>query len=101
MMLDYLSGAAVVLSLVSLGVSLMQRSKLKSEALDAHAARAVAYAEQMGGTRAEKLRHALEASIRFDRDANGRQDWTDAQHRIAVEAAVQKLKTPLSTGVKA
>jgi len=66
--------------------------KLTSESLDAHAQRAVAYAEQMGGTNGEKLRHAMGASRRFDVEANGQQDWSDAQHRIAIEAAVKRSK---------
>lgn len=67
-------------------------AKVTSETLDTHAARAVAYAEQLGGTGAEKLRHALGASIRADKDANGVQDWSDAQHRIAIEAALARRK---------
>lgn len=66
------------------------RVKLSPEKLEEHARMAIAYAEQLGGTGPEKLRHALAASIRLDRDANGRQDWTDAQHRIAIEAALAK-----------
>lgn len=62
----------------------------KAETLAAHAEMAVAYAEQIGGTSRQKLAHALAASIRFDKDANGRQDWSDAQHRIAIEAALAR-----------
>lgn len=68
------------------------RVKLTAESLDAHAQRAVEYAEQMGGTNGEKLRHAMGASRRFDVEANGRQDWTDAQHRVAIEAALARSK---------
>ena len=64
------------------------RQRVTAESLDEHAARAVAYAEQLGGTNEEKLRHALGAIERFDRDANGKQDWTPAQYRIAIEAAL-------------
>ena len=64
------------------------KMRATSESLDEHAKRAVAYAEQMGGTGEEKLRHALGASVRFDCDSNGQQDWTYAQHRIAIEAAL-------------
>lgn len=68
------------------------KAKVTTEQLDEHAMRAVLYAEQLGGTGAQKLLHACKASIKFDLDANGLQDWTDTQHRIAVEAAVAKLK---------
>jgi hypothetical protein len=64
--------------------------KLSPEKLEEHARMAVAYAEQLGGDGPTKLRTALAASIRLDRDANGRQDWTDAQHRIAIEAVLQR-----------
>jgi hypothetical protein len=67
--------------------------KLSPEKLEEHARMAVAYAEQLGGDGPTKLRTALAASLRLDRDANGRQDWTDAQHRIAIEA-VLSLKVP-------
>jgi len=68
------------------------KMRATSESLDEHAKRAVAYAEQMGGTGEEKLRHALGASIIGDKGANGRQDWTDAQHRIAIEAEISRKK---------
>jgi|LakMenEpi03Aug12_release.lakeMendotaPanAssembly.Ray.scaffolds.fasta_scaffold99264_5 hypothetical protein len=66
------------------------KTRATSESLDEHAKRAVAYAEQLGGTGKQKLAHALGASIKFDRDSNGQQDWTDAQHRIAIEAALAR-----------
>jgi hypothetical protein len=68
------------------------RAKLNTENLDEHAVRAVSYAEQLGGSDEEKLRHALGACKQFDKDANGLQDWTDAQHRIAIEAALARRK---------
>ncbi len=67
------------------------KARVTSETLDAHATRAVAYAESVGGSGADKLRHALSASKKFDVDANGTQDWSDSQHRIAIEAAVARL----------
>jgi hypothetical protein len=66
--------------------------KVTPEKLSEHARIGVAYAEQMGGTSEQKLRHALGASIISDKGANGQQDWTDAQHRIAIEAALQAKK---------
>ena len=68
------------------------RLKVTPEKLSEHARIGVAYAEQMGGTGEEKLRHALGASIIGDKGANGRQDWTDAQHRIAIEAEISRKK---------
>ena len=62
------------------------------EKLREHARLGVDYAEQMGGTPKQKLAHALGASIKSDRGANGMQDWTDAQHRIAVEAELSIRK---------
>lgn len=56
------------------------------ETLAGIAAQACAYAEQAGGTNAEKLRHALEAARRLDDDDNAQRDFTDAQLRIAIEA---------------
>ena len=66
--------------------------KVSAESLDQHAARAVEYAEKLGGSSEEKLRHAVGASVLFDKDANGRQDWSDAQHRVAIEAALARRK---------
>lgn len=60
------------------------------ERLAEHARLGVDYAEQMGGTSRQKLAHALGASIKSDRGANGVQDWTDAQHRIAIEAELAR-----------
>ena len=67
--------------------------KVTPELLANHARHGVAYAEQMGGTPEQKWRHAVDASIISDKGANGVQDWTDAQHRIAVEVAVLELNT--------
>jgi hypothetical protein len=66
------------------------RVKIGPEVLAAYAKQAIAYAEQMGGTNPEKLRHALEAARRLDEGDNGQRDWSDAQLRIAIEAAVKK-----------
>ena len=43
---------------------------------------------------------ACAASIAADRKANGKQDWSDAQHRIAVEVAVAKRKAAKEAGAK-
>ena len=64
--------------------------KISPEVLASYAKQAVAYAEQMGGTSEEKLRHALGAARRLDEGDNGKRDWSDAQIRIAIEAAVKK-----------
>lgn len=64
------------------------RVKIGPEVLAAYARQAVAYAKQMGGTNEEKLRHALGAAKRLDEGDNGTRDWSDAQIRIAIEAAL-------------
>jgi len=64
--------------------------KLGPDVLASYATQAVAYAKQVGGTNPEKLRHALEAARRLDEGDNGQRDWSDAQLRIAIEAAVKK-----------
>ena len=66
--------------------------KVSPEVLASYAAQAVAAAEQLGGTKAEKLRKALEAARILDAGDNGRRDWSDAQIRLAIEAEVSKLK---------
>ena len=66
--------------------------KVTPERLSEHARVGVAYAAQLGGSNEQKLRHASGASILSDKGANGRQDWTDAQHRIAIEAELYRSK---------
>lgn len=67
--------------------------KLTPEKLEEHALNGVLYAEQMGGTNEQRMRHAVEASIISDKGMNGQQDWTDAQHRIAIETVLARRKT--------
>lgn len=68
------------------------RLKLATGTVLADIARqAVAYAEQLGGTPAQKRAHALQAARRLDSDDNGSKDYTDAQFRIAFESAVREL----------
>lgn len=62
--------------------------KISPEVLASYAKQAVAYGEQMGGTNEEKLRHALGAAYKLDEGDNGKRDWSDAQIRIAIEAAL-------------
>lgn len=62
------------------------------ERLAEHARLGVDYAEQMGGDSRQKLAHALHASLTSDRGANGTQDWTEAQHRHAIEAELKRRK---------
>ena len=57
---------------------------------DALAASAVAYAEQMGGDNSAKLLHAISAFERLDLADNGKRDFTPAEARIAIEAALTK-----------
>lgn len=73
----------------------LREAKVKAsapETLARIADEAVAYAEQMGGKAADKLAHALAAARRLDNDDNGVRDFTDAQLRIAIEAALQRMK---------
>lgn len=60
--------------------------KIAPDVLAIYAKQAVDYAEQMGGTSSEKLRHAIGAGQRLDAGDNGKRDWSDAQIRIAIEA---------------
>lgn len=53
---------------------------------------AVDYAEQMGGTPAEKLVHAIQAAQRIDAADNGKRDFSDAELRIEIEATVARRK---------
>lgn len=57
---------------------------------DEYAARAAAYAEQLGGTPGDKLRHAVQAFGMLDQADNGRRDYTDGEARIAIEAHLNK-----------
>lgn len=64
--------------------------KITPDVLASYAKQAVAYAEQMGGTNEEKLRHAIGAAQRLDAGDNGKRDWSDAQIRIAIEAELSR-----------
>lgn len=80
---------AVVASAASLVVSLLKKRTLT---LTEVALRSVAYAEQMGGSPEEKLRHAVHAAQRLDAGDNGKRDWSDAQIRVAIEAEIARGK---------
>jgi hypothetical protein len=67
-------GAAVALVVVALAARLRARHN--------PVASAVSYAEQLGGTGEEKLRHAVQALQKFRR-------MSDAQARILIEAELQ------------
>lgn len=69
--------------------------KVSPELLSKYADEAVAYAEQVLPADADnrtKLKTAIEACIRKDAGDNNRRDWSDAEHRIAIEAAVARRK---------
>ena len=69
--------------------------KVSPETLAKYADEAVAYAEQMcapGTHKRDKLRVALDACKLRDAGDNGKRDWTDAEHRIAIEAALARKK---------
>lgn len=87
----------IILGVVTaaLGVSvrfyLAVRQQLTApERLEEHARRAIEYARSRNAQGRELSRIAYEASVKLDRDANGKQDWTDAQHRIAVDALLSR-----------
>ena len=78
-----LSIAACLLAAASLAVNLLKRRK---PTLAGAVQRAVAYAEQVGKTPEEKVRHACHAVIREDLGDNGKRDWPDHRVRQEVEA---------------
>lgn len=53
---------------------------------------AAAYAEQQGGTGAEKLKHALGHFDLTDRSDNRRRDYSDAEARLAIETVLNELE---------
>lgn len=82
-----LAVASVLLSVVSLVVAALKKRGLS---LTEVAVRAIGHAEQMGGSNAEKLAHAIHAAQRLDAGDNGKRDFSDAQLRIAIEAELHK-----------
>lgn len=69
--------------------------KVSPELLEKYAAMAVATAEQVAAADAtpkDKLRAALDALRKLDEGDNGVRDWTDAEHRIAIEAVLGARK---------
>lgn len=66
--------------------------KMGAEVLAAYADQAVASAKQFGGSNDDKLKMALDALRVLDAGDNGQRDWSDAQHRIAIEAAIARSK---------
>lgn len=79
--------ASDLLSVVSLVVAALKKRGLS---LTEVAVRAIGHAEQMGGSNAEKLAHAIHAAQRLDAGDNGKRDFSDAQLRIAIEAELHK-----------
>lgn len=79
----------LVLTLAAIGAAFLKlgpgrRARRREEI----ARMAVDYAEQMGGTPQAKLTHALAAFQKLDAADNGKRDYSDAEARIAIEAAV-------------
>lgn len=81
---------SIVSSLLAAAAVIISLRKKRGLSLTEVAVRAVAYAEQMGGTNEEKLRHAIGAAQRLDAGDNGKRDWSDAQIRIAIEAELMR-----------
>lgn len=100
---DFASGLAAFVALVSAGISVgfarkarrLEAELREPETLAGHARIGIAYAEQLGGSSRQKLLSAVGASIMSDKGKNGRQDWTEAQHRVAIEAELRKLSEAL------
>lgn len=67
---------------------LTRRQRVRDEL----ASRAVAYAQQMGGSNADKLAHAAGAFRALDLADNGKRDYHDAEIRFAIEAALHRSK---------
>jgi len=86
---DAVSAVAVLSGAASLIVSLRKKRGLS---LTEIAVRAVAYAEQLGGSAPEKLAHAIHAAQRLDAGDNGKRDFSDAQLRITIEAELSLKK---------
>lgn len=80
----------VISLLSSVAALVVALRKKKPLSLTEIALRSIAHAEQMGGSNAEKLRHAIHAGQRLDAGDNGKRDWTDAQLRIAIEAEIAR-----------
>lgn len=62
------------------------RLKVTPEVAQQFAKLAVDYAEQLGGTSEEKLRHAYSCFVKLDEGDNGQRDWSDKDIRIFIEA---------------
>lgn len=80
----------IVLSAAALVAILLKHGPTKrAMRLNEVAMMAVDYAEQMGGSSEEKLRHAVGAAQRLDMK-DGKRDYSDAELRIAIEATVAR-----------
>ena len=62
------------------------RAKVTTDTAKQFAKLAVDYAEQLGGTSEEKLRHAWSCFVQLDEGDNGQRDWSDKDVRIFIEA---------------
>lgn len=86
-----LDGIQIFLTLCTLVVLFLKMGPAKrARRREEIAAMAVDYAEQMGGTAAEKQRHAINAAQRIDSSDNGKRDYNDAELRIAIEAVLAR-----------
>lgn len=86
-----LEGVQLFLTLATLVVLFLRMGPARrARRRDEIAAMAVDYAEQIGGSSSEKLRHAVNAAQRIDSSDNGRRDYNDAELRIAIEAVLAR-----------
>ena len=70
------------LALSKRGHGLTRRMRRRDE----YAARAVAYAEQLGGTPAQKLKHAEQCFEKLDMADNGKRDFTSQEAVLAIHS---------------
>jgi hypothetical protein len=84
-------GLVVLSNLVTVVlVCIKQGPAKRARRRDELAAMAVDYAEQMGGDKSQRLAHAIGAAQRIDAADNGKRDYSDAELRIAIEAALAR-----------
>lgn len=84
--------AQLVLGLAAIVLLALKHGPSKrSLRLNELAMMAVDYAEQMGGTKQQKLAHAIGAAQRLDLK-DGKRDFSDAEIRIAIEATIARRK---------
>jgi hypothetical protein len=89
MITNILLAFVVLLQLATLAQSLRGHGLTRRmRRRDEYAARAVAYAEQLGGDSHTKLKHAVQCFEKLDLADNKLRDFTDIEAGIAIHAAL-------------